>query len=63
MSSTDNFCEQFGPRSGLTKSESKLFDTLMLFLKKFFENDDFEKKTADDKTHENIINHAKSYTN
>ena len=40
--------EQFGPRSGPTKrrawSGSKLFDSLMVFLKEFFEKDDFEKK-------------------
>ena len=38
--SADNFCKQFGPRSGPTKcrawSVSKLFDTLMVFLKEFF---------------------------
>ena len=43
--SADNFCKQFGPRSGLTKcrawSGSKLFDPLMVFLKEFFENIDF----------------------
>ena len=43
----DNFCKQFGPRSGPTKrrawSRSKLFDTLMVFLKEFFDNkNDFE---------------------
>ena len=47
MSSADNICKQFGPRSGATKcwawSGSKLFDTLMLFLKEFFEKIDFEK--------------------
>ena len=44
----DNFCKQFGPSSGLpehrTWSESKLFDTLVVFLKEFFEKkNDFEK--------------------
>ena len=38
MSSVDNFCTHFGPRSGPTWcrawSGSKLFDTLMVFLKK-----------------------------
>ena len=38
VSSTDNFCKQFGPRSGLTKcwalSGSKLFDTERIFRKK-----------------------------
>ena len=52
MSSADNFCEQFGPRSGPTKcrawSGSNLFDTLMVFLKEFFKKLDFEKKSADD---------------
>ena len=37
--STDNHCKQFEPRSGPTKcwacSGSKLFDTLMIFLKEF----------------------------
>ena len=36
--SADNLCKQFGLRSGLTKrgvcSEYKLFDSLMVFLKK-----------------------------
>ena len=40
MSSADNLCKQFGPRPGPTKcracSGSKLFDTLMVFLKDFF---------------------------
>ena len=47
MSSADNLSKQFRPRSGLTKcrarSGSKLFDTLMVFLKEFFEKIDFEK--------------------
>ena len=47
MSSAYNFCKQFGTRSGLTEctvsSGSKLFDTLMVFLKEFFEKIDFEK--------------------
>ena len=47
--SADNFCKQFGP-----KSWSKLFDTLMVFLKEFFEKVDFEKKKADDKGHEKL---------
>ena len=45
--SADIFCKQFGTRSGLTKCRSwpgsKLFDTLMVFLKEFFEKVDFEK--------------------
>ena len=52
VSSADNLCKQFGPRSGLTKcqawSGSKLFDTVVALLKEFFEKVDFE-KTADDK--------------
>ena len=48
MSSADIFCKQFRTRSGPTKrqaqSGSKLFDTLMVFLKEFFEKVDFEKK-------------------
>ena len=47
VSSTGNFCKQFGPRSGPTKcrarSGSKLFDTLMVLLKVFFEKVLFEK--------------------
>ena len=39
VSSTDNICKQFGPRSGLTLSRawygSKLFDSLMVFLKEY----------------------------
>ena len=46
-SSADNFCKQFGTWSGPTKcqawSGSKLFDTLMIFLKELFEKVDFEK--------------------
>ena len=46
-----NFCRQFGPRSG-----SKLFDTLIIFLKEFFEKVDFEKnqRTTKKKTGKNI---------
>ena len=36
--SAENICKQFGPRPG-----SKLFDTLIIFLKEFFENTDFGK--------------------
>ena len=40
LSSTDNFCNQFGPRSGQTQclawSGFKPFDTLIVFLKEFF---------------------------
>ena len=45
--SADNLCKQFGSRSGLTEGGSrygfKLFDTLMVFLKEFFEKVNFEK--------------------
>ena len=46
--SADNLCKQFGLGSGSTKcrawSGSKLFDTLMVFLKDFFlKKNDFEK--------------------
>ena len=55
MSSAENFCEQFGPRSGPTKcrarSEFKLFDTLMVFLKEFFGKIDFEKNEQTSKMH------------
>ena len=54
VSSADNLCKQFGPRSGPTKhrawSESKLFDTLVVFLKVFFEKVDFEKDQQTTKT-------------
>ena len=54
--SADNLCKQLGPRSGLTKhhtwSGSKLFDTLMVFPKEFFEKVDFEKNRQTTKKHE-----------
>ena len=38
--SADHLCKQFGPRSGPTMHQactgSKLYDTLMVFLKEFF---------------------------
>ena len=41
VSSADNFCKEFGPRSVPTKRRVgpgfKLFDTLVVFLKEFFE--------------------------
>ena len=53
MSSADNLCKQFEPRSGPTKcrawSGTKLFDTLMVFLKEYFWKSWFWKKSADDK--------------
>ena len=39
----DKLCKQFA---------SKLFDTLKVLLKEFFEKDGFRKKSADDKMHE-----------
>ena len=48
LSTTDNLCKQFGPRSGQTDfrawSRSKRFDNVMVFLKFFLEKVDFEKK-------------------
>ena len=56
VSSADNFYLQFGPSSGATKclawSKSKLFDTLIVFLKEFFEKVDFEKITIRQKNME-----------
>ena len=50
VSSADNLCKQFGPRSGLTEhwawSGSKLFDILMVILKEVFEKSGFWKKSA-----------------
>ena len=50
---SDNNSKQFGPRSGPTEcwswSGSKLFDTLIVFLKDFFEKVNFEKKSASTK--------------
>ena len=54
VSSTDNLCKQFGPRSGLTKGQPDLdlnFLTLMVFLKEFFEKVDFEKDQQMRKMH------------
>ena len=54
--SADIFCKHVGTRSGPTKrrarSGSKLFDTLMVFLKEFFENVDFEINQQTTKEHE-----------
>ena len=53
--SADNLCKQFGPRSSPTKhrvwSGSKLFDTLMVFLKEFFKKVNFEKNKQTTKKH------------
>ena len=57
MSSADNLCKQFGPRLGPTKAGHDLVPnclTLMVFLKDFFKNVDFEKKSADDKKHDKL---------
>ena len=44
VSSADNFCKHFGPRSKMSgRSKSKAFDSMMVFLKDFFECVDFEK--------------------
>ena len=51
-SSADNFCKQFGPRSGPIESRpwsrSKQFDSLIVFMKEFFEKVNFEKKSVND---------------
>ena len=48
--SADNFCKQFGPRSGPTGhqalSESRLFDTFMVFRNNFAKKLDFEEKIS-----------------
>ena len=54
MLSTDNHDKQVGPKSGSTKGQawigSKLFDTLMVFLKDFFSKKGiFEKESVDNK--------------
>ena len=45
--SADNICKQFVSRPGPTKCRAssgfKLFDTLIVFMKEFFEKVDFEK--------------------
>ena len=55
--SADNLCKQFESKSRPTERRSwpgfKLFDTLIMFLKEFFEKIIFEKKTADDKSMKN----------
>ena len=51
VSSADNLCKQFGPRSIRPDiSGSKLFHTLMVFMKEFSEKVDNEKISADMKT-------------
>ena len=50
----DNLCKQFGPKSGPTKClawyGSKLFGTLMVFLKNFLKKVDFEKSVDNKKS-------------
>ena len=57
VSSADNFCKQFGPRSGPTKccvrSSFKLFDTLMVYLIESFEI--VKKKSTDIKKSSKIF--------
>ena len=61
--SADNFSKQFDPKSELPEcqvwSGSKLFGTVIVFLKSFFEKVDFE-KSEDDKTAGKISHGAKS---
>ena len=57
MSSADNLCKHFGPRTGPTTfcrawSGSNLFDVLKVFLNDFFEKVDFEKNQQTTKKHE-----------
>ena len=57
--SADNLCKQFGPRSGPTFCLAwfgfKLFDTLMVFLKEFFNKIDIEKKQQTTKNIQNFL--------
>ena len=57
ISSAANLCKKFECRAW---SGSKLYYTLMVFLKEFFEKDDFEKKSAEDKKAYEITQNAKS---
>ena len=65
MLSADNFCKQFGPRSGLTghqaSSGSKLFDTQILFMKYFFVKIDFEKNQQTTKKREKELTRVKTF--
>ena len=64
LSSADNLCKQFGPRSGPTKcpagSGPKLFDTLMVFLNNFSKKLIF-KKISSRQNSWKITQHAKSW--
>ena len=55
LSSADNLCKQFGSRSGPTKcwawSGSKLFDTLLIYLKEYFDSFNYEKKNQQTAKH------------
>ena len=62
LSSADNLCKQFGPRSGPTKSASERFDTLIVLQKEFFLKVNFEKKSQQTITQaRKIIQHAKRF--
>ena len=54
VSSADNLGKQFGPRSGPTRSGSKLFDILMVFLKEFFQKVNLEKNQQTTKKEEKL---------
>ena len=65
LSLADNLWKRFGSRSGPTGcrswSGSKLFDTLIVFLKELLEKVNFEKKISrQQKKHGKITQHAKS---
>ena len=53
LSSAENLCKQFGPRSGPTfcwsLSRSKLLDSLIVLLKDYFEKVNFEDKENHEK--------------
>ena len=59
VSSADILCKQFGPRPGPTECRTwsgyRLFHTLMVFLKEFFEKVDFNKNQQTTKKHEKLI--------
>ena len=59
--SADNFCKQFGPRSGPNKAQQNVRSdldpnclTLMVFLKEFFKKVDFEKDKQKTKSMQNF---------
>ena len=49
MSSTDHLCKQFGPRSG-----SKLYDTLIVFLKDFMKKVNIPQVSTQQQKHEKL---------